>query len=506
MSILLLATSSCDDFLNIEPESYLTPPFFFQNEDDINRAVAGIYQVNRSLFNSLMWQFGEMRSDNTSFYYNTGDRGGLAIEEIDWFLMNPDNGRVAEFWNVLYEGISRSNYVLLQIDDIDFTNEEVREYRRAEALFLRSWFYYLLVEFWGDVPQANALINSADDAYTPTFTERIPREEIYANIHADVQQAIEILPQWNSANTGRASRGAALMLKAKMYMAQQNFAAALPLLEEINTLGYRLLDNYQDVFDPENKNHQESIFEIQYSFEFNQPSNFITSFVPWNSGSDILGSDELGGFEQQTASPRGGFNQPTRDIIDLYRDEDVRKDFSISYYIIENDENDPADDDSVAYLSKYSFPFQDLGQQDVNWPMFRYADALLMLAECYNEVNGLDQNALGILNIIRLRAGVPPVLDIGTDPELVVRNQEELRAAIARERRLELAFENHRWLDLLRTKTDAELQQFMIEHGIEEKAIKDEVIPEAYTNIRTVLPVPANQVRNFDIEQTDVWK
>ena len=214
----------------------------------------------------------------------------------------------------------------------------------------------------------------------------------------------------------------------------------------------------------------------------------------------------MGGFEQQTASPRGGFNQPTRDIIDLYRDEDVRKDFSISYYIIENDENDPADDDSVAYLSKYSFPFQDLGQQDVNWPMFRYADALLMLAECYNEVNGLDQNALGILNIIRLRAGVPPVLDIGTDPELVVRNQEELRAAIARERRLELAFENHRWLDLLRTKTDAELQQFMIEHGIEEKAIKDEVIPEAYTNIRTVLPVPANQVRNFDIEQTDVWK
>ncbi|MEM7548570.1 MAG: RagB/SusD family nutrient uptake outer membrane protein [Bacteroidota bacterium] len=490
--------TSCDDFLDVTPRAFITPSNFYQSEDDFDRAVAGIYQRNRSLFNSLMWQFGEMRSDNTSFFFNPNDRGGFRVENIDLFLMNTDNGRVAEFWNSLYNGISRCNYVLLQIDDVPFINEENREIRRAEALFLRSWFYFILVQLWSDVPISNAIINTPEEGLTDEFTDTRPAEDVYEFILEDVQTAIDILPQWEGADLGRASRGAALMLKAKMYMALQEFENAIPLLEEMQTLNYGLLDNYADIFDPANKNHMESVFEIQYSFALNQSSNFLSAFVPWNSGTEILG---LG----QNAGPTAGRNQPTTDIINEYRDTDVRKEVGIANFIVLNDEDDDSDNDTIPYLGKYAFPFEDIGAQDVNWPMFRFADALLMLAESLNEVNALDQNAIGIVNIIRLRAGVPPLSDASNDSSLIVSSQEELRQAIYRERRLELAFENHRWFDLLRT---GEAEEVMIAHGIQEEEEKGStiVVPGAYSNIRTVLPIPFVQVRDFGTEQAEVWR
>ncbi len=494
--ILGIGIVGCEDFLEVTPETFITPTDFYNSEDDIDRSVAAIYNRNRSLFNSLMWQFGEMRSDNTSFFFNPGDRGGFNTEAIDLFLMDPSNGRVSEFWNALYSGISRCNYVLLQIDGIDFVSNETKEIRRAEALFFRSWFYFILVQLWGDVPLSNAIITTADEGYTSTFTEKISGSVIYDSIHSDMEKAIDILPQWGPSDVGRASKGAALMLRAKMYMAEQNFAAAIPLLEEVTTLGYELLDDYEAIFNPDNKNHRESVFEIQYSFELNQSSNFLSSFVPWNSGTDILG---LG----QNANSRAGLNQPTTDIMSLYREGDVRKDVSIANYVVLNNEADDSDNDTIPYLGKYAYEFEDIGAQDVNWPMFRYADALLMLAESYNEVNPLDQNAIGIVNVIRLRAGIPPLSDVSTDPDLVVSTQDELREAIYRERRLELAFENHRWFDLLRT---GRVAQVMTAHGIRQKDEKETVLEEAYLDIRTVLPVPSSQVIQFGTEQSDPWK
>jgi starch-binding outer membrane protein, SusD/RagB family len=497
--ILTLLFTACDDFLDVTPETRYTPTNFFQTEEHLNGAVVGVYQQNRALHNSLQWTFGEFLSDNSSFQFNPNDRGGLQTEQLDQFLALSDNGSISSYWNTVYTGISRCNYVLEKIDGITFTNQALREKRRGEVLFFRAWYYFNLVRLFGNVPYITNTFSTTGEALSERFTQRIPVADVYEAILIDAQTAIDKLPVRWEGEAGRVTKGAALMLKAKVYMARgaQFHAQAIPLLEQVTTLGYSLLPNYKDVFDPAFKNNVESIFEIQYSFALEQSSNFLSSFVPWNSGSEILGTSG-------PAGSRAGLNQPTKDLIRLYRAGDKRKAATIGNYVILNNVTIDSDNDTIPYLAKYAFPFLDRGQQDVNWPMFRYADALLMLAECYNTVNPLDQNAIGLVNLVRLRAGVPPLSDVSTDPTLVVSTAEELALAIARERRLELAFENHRWFDLVRTGKAVEV---MTAHGIDERNQKGDVavLPQAYTNIRTVLGIPFSQVQNFGMTQNPGW-
>ncbi|MEO1054545.1 MAG: RagB/SusD family nutrient uptake outer membrane protein [Bacteroidota bacterium] len=479
----------CDDFLEVTPETSFVPATFFDTENEIERGIAGIYRLNRSMNASRQWRFGENRSDNSSFQFNPQDRGGQLQEALDEFLMTADNPNISNYWNDLYNGVGRANYVLENIDAVRFSSNTVKEQRRGEALFLRSWFYFNLVRNWGGVPYVTSTFETLDESLGDEFTQRVNIDVVYDSILNDAQQAIDALPvSWDEDNVGRATRGAALMLKAKMHMARREYPEAIPLLEEMTTLGYELLDSYESVFNPDNKNHAESVFELQYSFALGQSSNFLSNFVPFNSGGDLLD------FGAQ-ASSRAGQNQPTTDLIETYEEGDIRRDVTIAYYSL-------TETDSIPFLNKYNYPFLDVNAQDVNWQMFRYADALLMLAECLNEVNGFDQNAIGIVNVIRLRAGLPPLSDAGANPELVIATAEDLSAAIAKERRLELAFENHRWFDLVRR---GEAVDVMTAHGLREISEKTTVLSGAYTNIRTDLGIPSNQVLQFGLDQNIGW-
>jgi tetratricopeptide (TPR) repeat protein len=445
----------------------------------MKEAVAGIYSVNRSMVANLQWRLGENRSDNTSFQFNPNDRGGSLNEAIDEFLMLSDNPFLGSYWSTNYVGIARANFLLERLGDAEFQNETTRNAITGETLFLRSWFYFNLVRSFGDVPFTTSAADSPDKAVTEEFLTRVSAAEIYQNIFSDTETAINLLPEsWNAQNVGRATKGAALMLKAKMHMELGEFGEAIPPLEELERLGYELLPDYESVFNPANKNHAESIMEIQYSFGVGQSSNFISGYVPFNSGMDILG-------DSGPAGPRAGQNQPTRGLIDLYGDDDPRRDNNIGFYFTEVD--------TIPWLAKYAYPFLDRGQQDVNFPMFRYADALLMLAECYNETG--TGNPKSIVEQIRSRAGIP-------DPTISATDQEDLGQAIADERRLELAFENKRWFDLVRTGKAVEV---MTAHGMEQKAQKTTVLPDAYTNIRTILGIPNGQIIEFGYEQNPGW-
>ncbi len=480
--ISLLALLGCDDFLDETPETFQTPQGFFENEDQLNEAVTAIYNTNRGLMNDLHWRFGENRSDNSSFQYNPNDRGGLANEEVDEFVMLSANPRLSEYWNSAYSGISRCNFALENIDRVDFINEENRDIRRGEILFLRSWFYFNLARLYGDVPFVTSAGNSPEEILSDEFLERVPVAQVYENILSDAQQAIGVLPNKGETESGRATRGAALMLKAKMHMTlgtTEDFILARDLLEQMQ--GYNLQPTYSSVFDPANKNHSESVFEIQYSFDLGQGSNFVSRFVPFNSGRDILG-------ENGPAGSRAGQNQPTQNLINLYDPQDARFLHNISFY-----------DDGIfvePWMSKFNFGFEALGDrtQNVNFPMFRYADALLMLAECYQEVGGGDP--VVILERIRQRAALP-------DPSLSAAELADLEQTIADERRRELAFENHRWFDLVRT---GKADEVMRAHGVEQKAEKVTVSSQAYTNIRTLLGIPLGQVEEFGFEQTLGWE
>ncbi|WP_165395192.1 RagB/SusD family nutrient uptake outer membrane protein [Flagellimonas allohymeniacidonis] len=481
LSILVLTTIflfvGCDDFLEQAPETFQTPQNFFETEDQINEAIAGIYNTNRGLMNSEHWRFGENRSDNSSFQFNPADRGGISNEEVDLFLMLSANPNLGDYWNKSYSGISRANFALENIDGVTFINEAIKEVRRGEILFLRSWFYFNLAQLFGDVPFVTSAGDSPDEILSDEFLERVPVGQVYDNILADIQEAIDLLPNQNNTESGRATRGAALMLKAKMHMALQEFQAAEALLEQMQSLGYSLQADYASIFAPDNKNNSEMVFEIQYSFALGQASNFVSRFVPFNSGSDILG-------DSGPAGSRAGQNQPTQNLIDLYDTDDARFLHNISFY----------DDGTTVepWMSKFNYGFEDQGLQDVNFPMFRYADAMLMLAECYEETGGGDPVPL----LLQVRARSMP------DSSLSTEESSDLEQTIADERRRELAFENHRWFDLLRTGRAVEV---MTAHGIEQKAEKATVPMEAYTNIRTLLGIPLGQVEEFGFTQNEGW-
>ena len=478
--LALIALLGCDEFLEENPETFQTPRTFFQNEQQINEAITAIYDQNRDLINDEHWRFGENRSDNTSFQYNPADRGGIANEDVDLFLMVSANPVISGYWNKAYQGISRANFALQNLDGVTFFDENVQRIRRGEILFLRSWFYFNLAQLFGDIPYVTSAGGSPDEILTDEFLVRTPVAQVYESILADAQQAIDLLPLPAEADAGRATRGAALMLKAKMHMVLQQFDQAIPLLEEMQGLGYALQDTYPSVFAPGNKNNSESVFEIQYSFDLGQGSNFVTRFVPFNSRNDILGSNG-------PATSRGGQNQPTQSLIDVYDTTDARFLHNISFY-----------DDSVTvepWMSKYNYGFADptLAEQNINLPMFRYADALLMLAECYHETGSGDPVVL--LEQVRTRALA--------DPGLAPEEAADLDLAIANERRRELAFENHRWFDLLRTGQAVEV---MTAHGEQQKAQKPVIPAQAYTDIRTLLGIPLQEIERFDFEQTPGWE
>ncbi|NHF58607.1 RagB/SusD family nutrient uptake outer membrane protein [Flavobacteriaceae bacterium TP-CH-4] len=483
LSIAFILLWSCDDFLDQSPETFQTPTNFFKTEAQIDEAVAAIYNTNRALNNDEHWRFGENRSDNTSFQYNVNDRGGeLNDEPVDLFLMLTANDNLSGYWNRSYTGISRANFALANIDAVEFSDEDIRDARKGEILFLRSWFYFNLVQLYGDVPLVTSPGTSPEVILTDEFLQRAPAEEVYNFIIEEVGQAIDLLPTQANTATGRASRGAALMLLAKIQMVRQNFQAARAALETLQTMGYSLQENYASVFDPDPANNEgsESIFEIQYDFSLGQGSDFVSRFVPFNSGNDILG-------ENGPANSRAGQNQPTQSLIDLYDPEDVRFQHNIGFYTGTNGVVEP-------WMSKFNFGFEALGPntQSVNFPMFRYADALLMLAEVYNEVGGGDPVAL--VEQVRSRSLA--------DGSLSAAELADLDQTIADERRRELAFENHRYFDLLRR---GELVEVMTAHGIDQKAQKSNVPAEAYTNIRTLLGIPLGQVQEFGFTQNEGW-
>ncbi len=485
-----LFISSCgDDYLNRVPFSNYTSENYWENEVQITTAVNGIYPILRNQFAGDIWKLAEFATDNTTFQFNPADRGGQILEEIDYFLANADNGVFASIWNSSYNGIARANFILINIEDAAFTEEENRAIREAETRFLRAFFYYHLAIHFGDVPIVLEPLTDEEEAIA---RERDPVEQVYAEaIIPDLEFAIDNLPaDWNAANTGRATRGAAQMLLAKVHFSRGDYALALPLLNSIVESGeYGLMQNYRDIFDPAFDNNQEIIFAAQFATAANQGSGFMLGWLPFNSGADI--TDGL------IPGSRAGLNIPTRDIVRAYEDGDRRLNASVGFYVDGGD--------TTTYIRKYVYPPIPTGGTDVDWPIFRYADALLMQAEAILETEGgIPDNVFQTINVLRSRAGLPAIFPGNPNPDLDVQTNEALIEALRRERRVELAFESHRWYDLLRYGT---VEEVMRAHGEEQKAIQDFLnpFPNAYTDINRLWAIPSNEIIGFGYKQNEGW-
>jgi len=494
----LLLASCQKSFLELYPQSQANVGIFYKSTQDFEQALTGAYAPLRDVAN-IAFYTDEMRSDNTEYDYNAKDRGGAGYEQLADFLDDANNGVTASRWQADYNGISRTNVILDRLSTITFDMADADKNQIiGEAKALRAHYYFDLVRQYGGVPLYLHEVTTQEAAYLPRST----KDSVYLQIVSDLTDAISLLAPPSFPQTGRITKGMAETELALVHMTQKDFTDAIPMLKDVTTMGYALQTDYAKVFDPNNKNNQESIFEIQYQAgNQGQQSTFIYYFIPVTTETEnILGISYN--------NSHGGWNIPTQNLIDAYEPGDKRLDATIG--VIDGHFNASTDyiPDSVVsivgftgaptgetaklFAKKYLHPpYQQVFNTNDNWPVYRYADALLMLAESLNET-GASADALPYLNQVRQRAGLSPVST--TDQSL-------LRDTIAHERRIELALENHRWPDLVRTgKAISVLTAF----GVHQKAIHGYLLPTSYnvTQDRLIFPVPFREIQvNSELTQ-----
>ncbi|WP_421829601.1 RagB/SusD family nutrient uptake outer membrane protein [Larkinella sp.] len=426
ITFLSLVLTSCkDEFLALSPISQASTATFYRTGSDLLNALNGAYgSLQSSGQYGQYYVVAEIPSDDTRPVLS----GSVTDQdEFDKFYMRTTNPFVATRWSDGYRGIYRCNAIIDRSAGVTM-NEDQKKRIVGEAKFLRALMYFNLVRVFGDVPLVVKEVVDPQEGYT---YGRTPVADVYAQIIQDLTDAEGVLDvSYTGANVGRATRGAAKSLLGKVYLTQRKYAEAAAKLKEVIDAGtYDLLPSYASVFQASGKNHRESIFDVQYKKgSIGEGSGFANAYAPENSGNAVI---QFGG---------GGNNQPTADLIAAYEPGDLRREVSLatSYTNASGVRVD------YNFIRKYRDAPVISGDSEDNWPVLRYADVLLMYAEALNETGNTAQ-ALPFLNRIRQRAGLAAktATDAGT--------QAAMRLALEQERRIELAFEGHRWFDLVRT-------------------------------------------------------
>ncbi len=345
------------------------------------------------------------------------------------------NTHVLNQYRLDYQIIARTNQILALIDGVDF-DAATKKNLKGQALFLRAYAYFELVRYFNTAPLHLTPVTVRQEAALPLATAA----ELYAQIEKDALEAATSLLPKSTQEPGRATSGAAKTLLANVYINQKKWAQAEPLLKEVVASNeYSLIPNYADAFSTStaNKNNKESVFEVQFlegSAGLN--GSFLYNFLPRPiSPAEIA---PITGTSNPQPLDGEGNNTPTPDIIAAYEPGDTRKDASIGYVTLSGSERK---NKVYPYIKKYAKPHALHGNHGINWPIYRYSEVLLLLAEALNE-QGKTSEAAPYLNQVRNRAGLA---------NTTAASQADMRQAIYRERRVELAFENKRWFDLVRT-------------------------------------------------------
>ena len=448
IALLGFSFSSCSDFLEQNPQTDLSENDFYKTADDILSAVNGAYSsLQEGDIYGNWYVFGEIPSDNTR---NQLSGSVTTQNEFDQFYIDTQNSMIASFWKAAYKVINRTNTVLGRIDGIEINAELANRYK-LECKFIRALMYFNLVRVYGDVPPVLKEI-SISESYDIL---REPKENVYNQIIDDLKEAQGLPVSYSTAEDGRATQGAAKALLADVYMTLHKYAEAETILAEIinsgryslleNTPGSLNIDGYKNVFSPVNHNSKEGIFEIQFlKGGYGEGSNYANNFAPENSGTNVVA---VGG--------TGGNNIPEMDIYNAYEEGDLRRDFSMSLGYYDNRKN------NEWVESRYVCKFMDVPYQNNdasnNYPVIRYADVILMYAEALNQ-NGKTAEACKYLNMTRRRGFGYQTTE--TSPvDLQTTDKAQFALMVEQERRVELAFENHRWFDLIRTGRAVEVMK-----------------------------------------------
>lgn len=470
-AVVVSLTGCGDDFLDKSPYNTVDTNSALADSVAVQMANACYRTLQSSnMYNQRIWTL-DIVAGNSEVGAGGGTDGLETVQAAN-FVAQSDNGMALYMWRSPWVGIGQCNILIDALAGKTLNPESVEYRSLGEAYFLRSHYYYILVRLYGGLPIRLVPFNPGDD----TAIARQSVDEVYAQIISDCQLAAEMLPaksELAADDLGRATRDAAYTQLADIYLTRGEYQQAADMCDKVTALGYDLTEcNFEDNFDASINNGPESIFEVQYSgntkYDFwgNEPkSSWLSTFMGPRNSDFVAGSY--------------GWNQPTEEFMSQWEEGDKRKDLTVLY------EGCP-DFDGKTYKSSYSYTGYNVRKflvpksispeyntSPANFVVYRYADVLLMKAEALNEL-GRTSDACAPLNIVRHRAGLAGVANL---------SQDEMREKIIHERRMELAFEGHRWFDMIRINNGEYALQFL--KGIGKSRV---------TKDRLLFPIPQTEI------------
>ncbi|SMC93767.1 RagB/SusD family nutrient uptake outer membrane protein [Pedobacter nyackensis] len=451
--LLIISTTACNKIIDIDPISNIGVNAFYRNYEETSVALTGSYNgLQKPL--EFEWMLTDLRTDNSKQgVANSSAAINFEFNELDMYTLNSAHDKVYQYWLVTYKNLRSINYVLKSLgvsyaagqttlgEGTAKMTQQQKNQLAGEALFLRAYHYFNLVRLYGDV----FLITEPVDPEQSKKITRAPLADSYKLISADLLAAKDLLSQmpYSSAtgtDAGRATSWAAKALLAKVYLTTNRASEALPLLDDVITnSGHGLLPSFSDVFSINNEMNKEILFAVRFKAGgFGLGSLMANNFAPTSSGSAIVNGDG------------SGYNFPTNELDLTYKTPatgatDNRKAVTMAKY------------SSKLYVKKFISPVLVKFDAENDFPVLRFSDVLLMKAEAL----GFGATGIALINQVRARAGAADYstgdFNAGfykypTDGTInAITTSAQYLNALLNERRLEFAFENQRFFDLIRT-------------------------------------------------------
>ena len=450
---ILFSLTACEKFLDLEPPFSQDADNYFTEPSHYELALIGAYDLLQGSFMNL-W-IGEIASDN-SIAGGESVTDSQGLHEIEAMTHGSVNRELRSVFQWNYAGIARANFILENKNNIDFDG---KSQIIAEATFLRAYYYFQLVKYFGDVPLVVDKRLGADEV---TEIERSSKDKVYAQIESDLNFAAANLNAVNPVK-GRVNKWAALALLGKVQLYQNKFSESAASLDQvINSMQYSLIADYRNLFVVGNEGHSEVVFDVQYSGLEGGGYGCLICL----EGNAAPGFQGIRQYNGPIYGDGNSYNLPTQDLYDSFEAADnIRRDATVLN--LDSFINQQPNATSITYAigggghtgfynNKYIKKQGEIGLPDndltspVNNIVVRYADVLLMAAEAHNRSNN-DAQALLYLNEVRARVNLAPISAGG----------QSLTEAIWSERRYELSGEGHRFFDLVRTgKAATEINGF----------------------------------------------
>ena len=456
MGVLVL-TSCTKDILEVSSTTQISSETFWKTESDVRLAIDGTYRTLADLEQGYLYH--DVMTDNA--YNNYPWEGYKAIGDG---THTPDGpGAISWVWNDCFKGIGRANVVLDNFESVEGLSDEFKKSVNGEALFLRAYFYYKLVDHYGGVPifLESPKLDHGQQA-------RNTKEEVVTQILLDLDDAASLLPI-SQSQTGRVTKGAALALKARVLLYNERWSDAADAAKVVMDMNkYSLFPNYRDLFRGENENNNEVIFDVQYKAP--EQGNFNVLY---------LGSFTIGGWSSvvpmqnlvdayEMLDGQSILDSPMYDETNPYekRDPRLKQTIFVPGVTANGNENHQGEYTGYSFKKHTEYDEDDVvdvtgypNKTGINNIILRYADILLMYAEAKNEASGPDQSVYDAINEVRARPTVEmPELPSGL-------SKDQMREAIRHERRIELVLEGTRYSDIKRWKLAENILDGLVDPG-----------------------------------------